>query len=397
MKKALVIPLVLSMISSLIWCDLKDYYKKGPITLKGVDNFGENNDWEGLFVYPYNDMTVAPDGTIFVAINRQHHIYKFDRNGNFLKKFGRKGQGPGDFYHPDNLTILDNKYLVVGEYALNRRITIWDLEGKCIKVVRTKKNNFYTTAVKNNRVAYLTMRRYAEKKNGYPTKYLVIIKDIKSGMEKNLKEVTLMYRSSISVGPGMSVSLDNYIGEVYLAQTIEGNLAVGISNQPKIKIYSPEGEVIHSFDLKINPIPVDRKYIKKYKDVFLEDLKKKGERTMNRTEKFWYDLKMKKFPSFDFSTIFDKHLPLYYEILVDKGGNFLVFRYTDCLKNCKTYFQVYSKTGEYICETELDKGNYDFEIDKRFRNICFTNEGIFGLFMNKGDEDEIIRLVKSKF
>jgi len=397
MTKALVIPLILLMINSLLWCDLIDYYKKGSITLKGVDNFGKNNDWEGLFVYPYNDMTVAPDGSIFVAINRQHHIYKFDKNGNFLKKFGRKGQGPGDLDSPGDMTILDNKYLVVGEYALNRRITIWDLEGKCIKVVRTKKNNFYTTALKKNRVAYLTIRQHAEKKNGYQKKSLVIIKDIDSGMEKILKEITLIYRSSISVGPGMSVSLDNYFGEVYLAQTIEGNLAVGISNQREIKIYSPEREVIHSFDLKITPIPVDRKYIKKYKDSILADLKKKGEKTMNSTRKFWHDLKMKVFPSYDFSTIFDKHLPLYYEILVDKDGNFLVFRYTDCLKDCKTYFQVYSKTGEYICETELDKGNYDFVIDRRFKNICFTDEGVFGLFMNKGDADEIIRIVKSKF
>jgi len=88
-----------------------------------------------------------------------------------------------------------------------------------------------------------------------------------------------MDRSSISLGPGMSRSVENFIGEVYLAQTIEGNLAVGISNKPEIKIYSPEGKVIHSFDLKISPIPVDRKYIQKFKDVLLLDLKKKGKKT----------------------------------------------------------------------------------------------------------------------
>jgi DNA-binding beta-propeller fold protein YncE len=125
------------MISSLIWCDLIDYYKKGSITLKGEENFGENNDWEGLFYDPYKEMIVAPDGSIFVANNRQHNIYKFDKNGNFLKMFGRKGQGPGDFDSPGDMTILDNEYLMVGEYASNRRITIWDLEGKCIKVVKT--------------------------------------------------------------------------------------------------------------------------------------------------------------------------------------------------------------------------------------------------------------------
>ena len=109
-------------------------------------------------------MIVAPDGSIFVANNRQHNIYKFDKNGNLLKQFGRKGQGPGDFDSPGDLTILDKKYLVVGEYVSNRRITIWTMDGKCIKVVRTEKSNFYTTSLKNNRVAYLKFLQHAEKK-----------------------------------------------------------------------------------------------------------------------------------------------------------------------------------------------------------------------------------------
>ena len=79
MKKYLMISLVILMISSLLLCDLKDYYKKGSITLKGEENFGENNDWEGIFYDPYKEMIVAPDGSIFVANNRQHNIYKFDK------------------------------------------------------------------------------------------------------------------------------------------------------------------------------------------------------------------------------------------------------------------------------------------------------------------------------
>ncbi len=397
MKKILMTVLVLSMIGSLLRGDLQDFYKKGPITLKGVENFGKKNDWEGLFYDPYKEMIVAPDGSIFVANDRQHNIYKFDKQGNFLKTFGQKGEGPGDLYHPGELTILDNQYLVVKDSLLRRRITIWNLDGKCIKVVRTKKNPLYTTAVKSNRVAYLTVGQFPEKWNGYQTEYQVIIKDINSGMEKIFQEITLFDRSRIDLGESLSCRIGNFFGQVYLAKTINGNLAVGISNRPGINIYSPVGEKILSFDLKIRPIPVNEQYIKKFKDNHMAELKSKDEKTMNRSEKFWHDLDMKTFKTFDYSTIFAKHLPLYKEILVDSEGNFLVFLYSDCVKNCKIYFQVYSKKGEFVCETELDKGNYDFKIDRRFKKICFTEEGIIGLFMNQGDEDEIIRLVKSKF
>jgi hypothetical protein len=397
MKKGLVVLLFFLIAGNFIWGDLHDFYKKGRIVLKGAPDFGKNNDWEGLFYDPYKEIIAAPDGSIFVANDRQHNFYKFDSQGNLVKTFGRKGQGPGDVIFPCDVAILDNKYLVVKDSASHRRFTIWDFSGKCVKVVRTKKSPFYPAALKNNKLAYLTVSQYAEKENGYHEKSLVIIKDIKIGMEKPLREITLLDRSSIDLGPHMSTERGNFFGRVYLAQTINGNLAVGISNKPKIDIYSPDGDLVFSFDLKIKPISVSEEYIKKFRAKVLADLKKEGEKTMDRTHRFWHEQYMKYLPKFDFSFIFDKFLPLYKEILVDSEGNFLVFTYNDCVENCKTFFQVYSPKGDFICETELDAGEYEIEIDRRWKNLCFTRDGIIGYFMKKGDEDEIYRLVKSRY
>lgn len=394
---AVIMMLTLSMTGNLLSGELQSQYKKGTVTLKGEADFGKNNDWETLFYDSYREMIIAPDGSIFVANSRQDNFYKFDNQGKFIKKFGQHGEGPGDVYAPGELSILDNKYLVAGEYASRRRITVWDLDGNFKKVVKTNKYPFDTTSLKENKVAYLTFSQHPEKKNGYQKTTQVIIKDIETGREKTIQEITLLDRSSIMLGKNMSTNIGNFIGEVFLAKTIDGNLAVGSSNQSRIKVFSPSGEVILSFDLKFVPIPVDGTYIKKFRDNKLSELYSKDEASMDSTHKFWHELYKKAFKTFEFSTLFDNHLPLYYEILVDSDGNFLVFKYSDCLENCKTYFQVYSKKGEFICETELDKGIYDFKIDRRFKNICFTADGIFGLFMNKGDEEEALRLIKSKF
>jgi hypothetical protein len=396
-KPILVILFLILLTGNFSWSDLHDCYKKGRIVLKGAPDFGKNNDWEGLFYDPYKEIIAAPDGSIFVVNNRQHNFYKFDSQGNLVKTFGRKGQGPGDVIGPGHPSILDNKYLVVGEYGFNKKITIWDFSGKCLKVVRTKKLPSNEMALKDKKIAYSTFTQHAQKKSGYQEKILVIIKNIDKGTEKNLREITLLDRSSIDVKPGISTGVGNFFGEVYLAQTINGNLLVGISNQPKIDIYSPEGDLVFSFDLKIKPIPVDEKYINKFRDKVLADIKKEGEKSMDDTHRFYHNLSKKFFPTFDFSTIFEKHLPLYKEILVDSEGNFLVFIYNDCVENCKTFFQVYSPKGEFICETELDGGKYDLKIDRRWKRLCFTQDGIIGYFMKKGDEDEIYRLVKSRY
>ncbi|MCP4217974.1 MAG: hypothetical protein GY765_25245 [bacterium] len=52
----------------------------------------------------------------------------------------------------------------------------------------------------------------------------------------------------------------------------------------------------------------------------------------------------------------------------------------------------FSSDGEFVCETRMDKGTYDFDIDRRFKNLTFTNHGIFGLFQLKGSEDTTLRI-----
>jgi hypothetical protein len=396
MKKILAAVLILSM-GNWLWCDLQDHYKKGELVLKGIEGFGEGNDWEELFYDPYKDMAAAPDGSIFVVNSRTHNVFKFDKNGKFLKAFGRRGNGPGEHVNPDDPSILDNKYLVVGEYAANRRFTLWDLNGNYKNVVRTKTSIFYLTALRGNRVAYYTFDQHVQKTNGYQSTVAIIIKDITSGEEKIIKKITFPDRSSVKTKMGGSFGMRNFFGEVYLVQTIDGNLAVGFSNQPQIDIFSPTGEMIHSFDLKITPIPAGKTYIKEFKDNFWAELNGKDETTMNSNTKFVHELQKKTFRNFDFSTLFAKYLPLYKEILVDSEGNFLVFTFTPCQENCNPIFQVYSKEGKFICETKLNRGKYELEIDRRFKKICFTSEGIFGLFMNRGDEDEIFRLIKSNY
>lgn len=398
-KKILIIVIVFLVLSMDTWlsASLQDHYKKGKIALKGVEGFGAGNNWEELLYEPYKDMLVAPDGSIFIVNSRTHNIFKFDKQGKYLESFGRKGQGPGDFVYPDGPSILDSRYLVVGEYATNMRFSLWTFNGKCIKVVKTRSAVFCLTSLRTNRVAYYTFDQYAEKKNGYQSIISIIIKDISSGKEQMVKKISLYDRSAVETDSGGRFGIGNFFGQVYLAQTIDGDLAVGVSNQPNIEIFSPAGEKLRAFDLKIVPIPAGKNYIKQFQANFWAELIKEEETTMDSSKKYVHELQKKTFRNFDFSTIFDKYLPLYNDILVDSEGNFLVFKFSECQKNCNPVFQVYSRDGKYICETVLDKGPYDLEIDQRFRKLCFTSEGIFAIVMNQGDEEEIFRLIKSTY
>lgn len=136
--------------------DLLDIYRQGELKLISAENFGAETKWDNPSLYKITSIAVAMDGSIFAAVSKQHKIFKFDNNGKVLFQFGQKGQGPSDLLYPGNLSILDNKYLVVCEYASNRRISIFNLNGKFLKIIRTSYPVISAVALKNNKIAVLT-------------------------------------------------------------------------------------------------------------------------------------------------------------------------------------------------------------------------------------------------
>ena len=85
------------------------------------------------------EVAVAPNGDIFVADGHtgggtaigNARIVKFDKNGKFIKTWGKKGMGPGEFDVPHTLVFDSRGRLFVGDRQ-NNRIQIFDQDGKFI-------------------------------------------------------------------------------------------------------------------------------------------------------------------------------------------------------------------------------------------------------------------------
>jgi len=70
---------------------------------------------------------VDQDDNIYISDDGRHHVLVFDRDGNFLRKFGRQGRGPGEFVSSQNIYISGDR-LLLGDWRA-RRINVWDLQG----------------------------------------------------------------------------------------------------------------------------------------------------------------------------------------------------------------------------------------------------------------------------
>jgi sugar lactone lactonase YvrE len=80
-------------------------------------------------------VVVAPNGDIFVADGHggdtNARIVKFSKDGKFIKAWGKKGSGPGEFDTPHSIAMDSKGRLFVAD-RVNNRIQIFDQDGKFI-------------------------------------------------------------------------------------------------------------------------------------------------------------------------------------------------------------------------------------------------------------------------
>jgi sugar lactone lactonase YvrE len=98
---------------------------KAGVTGEGPDTFNQPSD-----------VVVAPNGDIFVADGHggesNARIVKFSGDGKFIKAWGKRGSGPGEFDTPHAIAMDSRGRIFVGDRA-NNRIQIFDQEGKFLE------------------------------------------------------------------------------------------------------------------------------------------------------------------------------------------------------------------------------------------------------------------------
>ncbi|MEE8450990.1 MAG: peptidyl-alpha-hydroxyglycine alpha-amidating lyase family protein [Thermoguttaceae bacterium] len=97
--------------------------------LKTLGTPGEPGEDETHLNKP-TDMAVTPDGDVFVSDGYGNsRIVHFDRHGKFVKAWGKRGTGPGEFNLPHSIVVDSQGILYVADRS-NARIQVFDQTGK---------------------------------------------------------------------------------------------------------------------------------------------------------------------------------------------------------------------------------------------------------------------------
>jgi hypothetical protein len=104
-------------------------YRRDGTLMMTLGRAGESGEGPDVFNGPC-DVAVAENGDIFVADGHWNaRIVKFSKDGRFIKAWGRKGSGPGEFDVPHTLVIDKRGRVLVGDRT-NRRVQVFDQDGR---------------------------------------------------------------------------------------------------------------------------------------------------------------------------------------------------------------------------------------------------------------------------
>ena len=176
-----------------------------------------------------SDVFVAPNGTIFVADghggNSNARLVKFSADGKFIKAWGKKGSGPGEFDTPHSLAMDSRGRLFVADRG-NSRIQIFDQDGKLLDEWKQfgRPSGLF---IDRNDILYAADTQSDEKTNpGYT-------RGIRIGSARDGK-VTAMVSDADPDGTGEGVAADA-AGNVYGALTAKQTLKQYVKAKSPVK------------------------------------------------------------------------------------------------------------------------------------------------------------------
>jgi hypothetical protein len=382
---------------------LTEIYKKDKILLEEVPDYANKNNWEKLFPdagkVEFDKKTglskgivVAPDGSVFMSHQTLYEIWKFDKNGNFLKKFGSHGSKPGQFlFHFSLYGMLEGKYIFTSD--CQGRMLFFDTEGKFIKKLQLDYMPLDIVPLGSSKIAILG---FVVGKNN---KDILSIKDFNTGKEKIIWSQVAEDpdKSGITIklpkGGIMTLSIPyshSSYTRIRLAASKTGNLIVGTPDNGNIIEYSPEGIKLKSFASGITPLTISEEDINQSWDDYA---KKISQSTMFSAEdkKEVINQYKSQIGKFKDRSLYPKHLPYFSSLITDSDGNILVFEFT---KDETNKFRVYAfdASGKEIGSSSFVSKEYDISFIPS--TFSFGKGYIYAVALKKNGGKVPVRLVK---
>lgn len=266
---------------------------KEELSIGGAEAQG-NNAFSQIRTFAIDDAE-----NVYVLDSKEAHIKIFDKNGKYIRTFGRSGQGPGELELPQSISInKTTKEIIVQE--ISRRLSIFALDGKFLRNLSLKET--WGLRVRTDSRGYI-----------YVTEGVVDPKGSQYLFKKFGPDMKLIAILSKTPAP-TPVALNPFMAIAYWEIDQDDKIVYGYPEDYEIQVFNLQNKLIKRISRKYDPVEVTEdekkeqtkdtppginikfdfpKYHSAYRRFFLDDQNRIFVQSWEKTEggkKFLYDI-----------------------------------------------------------------------------------------------------------
>jgi hypothetical protein len=239
-------------------------YQEPLFTLEEELSIGGGDEREEYIFMEINSIAIDDHSNIFVLDRRAAHIKVFDSTGAFLRRIGRRGQGPGEYQNPITMFLTHDQKIVVEDF-ISRRLSFYSLEGKHLKDLSFGHMLLGKIDMDQAGCFYaMTTEYYVPTEDGIQIgQYLI---------KKFDSRLDYLYTLAASSVPQQ---MDHFMYYFMLMFDInnDGNVIVGNGQDYILDIFDSEGSLIRRIKKEYSPVKVTPEAVKEQKESMLYELK----------------------------------------------------------------------------------------------------------------------------
>ena len=277
-------------------------------------------------------MAVAPDNSLYALDARQCAVYRFDGNGAFKGRFGKKGEGPGDFKYPSDLAWGDNGCLHVLDDAI---ISSFSPEGDLLEQFKLPNQADVFCPLSGGGFIVSGMV-FTEKESGFAVAH----HDGRDGRKELFRVMNKKITGRQSGKKYTSFFVQHeYEPPLALARAADGGCAFGYGAEYAMQVFDGAGTTRRKIIVAEKPIKINEAEKKNIYDHFATKLEAKWTKAVLQE-----------------AVQFPAHRPFFNRILADGQGRLFVFRVESVLtadKNGAARADLFGRDGRFLQEVRL--------------------------------------------
>ncbi len=276
---------------------------------------GESEGQEEYMFSEVRDMDVDPEGNIYVLDSKETHIQVFDKEGNYIRTIGQKGQGPGEMQSSRSLSITPNNEIMVSDWTA-RALHFFSLDGKFLKLINLKGMLWFLKPV-------------ADSQNHIVAGYTVMDQTVTSYLKifnPDMTEKKAIYSYQVAQYP----KVNPLFAQCFWQIDRDDHIIWGYNGVYEIRFLKPDGSLFMKITKDYDPV----KITEQEKQQFIKS--NYGEEPPPEIELSW-----------------DSHYHPFLYLSVDDKGRVFVRTYEKA-PNGHYYYDVFNAKGKYIAKIPLE-------------------------------------------